>query len=159
MQMNKFGNIDILLGSCNVSTIKDGRGGIFTWLPDKPILEFSMVHFLPGAVRGNHSHPEFDEYVLVVDGTVAIVTKNPVDNSDIAMVASKGTCIRTPSGVSHAVHSLTEATYISFLTKPWDECDKPIIREDILPQSDSYRQYAKEQGFKHSAEEIREKKT
>ena len=157
--MNKFGNIDILLGECNISTIKDGRGGIFTWVPDKPILEFNMVHFLSGAVRGNHSHPEFDEYVLVVDGMIAVVTKSPVDNSEIAMVASKGTCLRTPSGVSHAVHALTDATYVSLLTKPWDECDKPIIHENLLPQSKEYMQYAKKHGFQHSIEEIKEKKT
>ena len=66
--MNKFGNIEILIPSCNLSTIDDGRGGIFTWIPDEPLMEFNMLYFKPGKVRGNHYHPEFTEYFLVTDG-------------------------------------------------------------------------------------------
>ena len=156
--MNKFGNIDILLGQCNLSTIKDGRGGIFTWIPKEPILEFNMVQFSPGKIRGNHFHPEFNEYFLVVEGTVVMVTKNPDNDSEIAMVASKGTCFHTPKGVSHAVHALTDATCVSFLTKPWDECERPILHEDLIDQGDEYKKYAEEQGFTHSIEEIKKNK-
>jgi len=155
--MNKFGNIDILSGECNLSTIRDGRGGIFTWVPDEPILEFNMVQFSPGKVRGNHSHPEFNEYFLVVEGSVVMVTKSLVDDLEIAMIASKGMCFRTPMGESHAVYALTNATCISLLTKPWDECDKPIIHDDLLPQDEEYVRYAKGQGFKHSIEEVRKR--
>ena len=63
--MNKFGNIEILTPSCNLSTIDDGRGGIFTWIPDEPLKEFNMLYFKPGKVRGNHYHPEFTEYFLI----------------------------------------------------------------------------------------------
>ena len=57
--MNKFGDIEILIPSINLSTIDDGRGGIFTWVPNEPLMEFNMLYFKPGKVRGNHHHPEF----------------------------------------------------------------------------------------------------
>ena len=130
--MKKFGNIEIIDSSCNLSTIKDGRGGIFTWLPQEPILEFNLLYFFPGKVRGNHYHPEFDEYFLVVEGSGVIMTKDPKGGSDLVMHASKGTCIRIPKNTSHAFQSITEVTCISMLSKPWDECDNPIIFDHLI---------------------------
>ena len=43
--MSKFGDIEILTPSCNLTTIQDGRGGIFTWIPNEPLLEFNMLYF------------------------------------------------------------------------------------------------------------------
>ena len=153
--MNKFGNIEILSSTCNISTLKDGRGGIFTWVPDDPILEFNILYFSPGKLRGNHNHPEFVEYFLVVDGSISMITKDPETGKEIIMLASKGTCFRTPKGVSHAVHAITEATCISLLTKPWDECDNPILHEHLVDQDQEYEEYAKSQGFTHSIEELK----
>jgi len=155
--MKKFGNMEILSSTCNLSTIKDGRGGIFTWVLDEPIHEFNMLHFHPGKSRGNHYHPEFVEYFLIVEGSIMMITKDPDNGSEIGMLCSKGTCFRTPKGVPHATHAITSATCISLLTKPWDECDKPIVHEDLIPLDNEYLEYAKKQGFKHSAEEIKEK--
>ena len=156
--MNKLGEIDILISDCNISTIKDGRGGIFTWVTNEAIYEFNMLYFSPGKVRGNHYHPEFTEYFLIVDGTVIMATKDPVDGSQIIMHASKGTCFRTPKGVSHAVHAITNATCISLLTKPWDDCKEPIVHENLVPFNKGYKEYAKSQGFKYSVEELKKKK-
>lgn len=153
--MNKFGNIEILSSTCNISTLKDGRGGIFTWVPDDPILEFNILYFSPGKLRGNHNHPEFVEYFLVVDGSISMITKDPETGKEIIMLASKGTCFRTPKGVSHAVHAVTEATCISLLTKPWEECADPILHEHLVDQDQEYEEYAKSQGFTHSIEELK----
>jgi len=54
--------------TCNLNTIRDGRGAIFTFVPDAPILEWTHQFIKAGKVRGNHCHPEFDEYILLVDG-------------------------------------------------------------------------------------------
>jgi hypothetical protein len=45
---------------------------------------------------------------------------------------SKGMCVRTPAGTSHAFYAITEVTAIAMLSKPWDECDEPIIRLDVI---------------------------
>jgi len=156
--MDKLGAIEILDSTCNISTVKDLRGGIFTWIPKEPIVEFNLLYFSPGKVRGNHQHPEFIEYFLIVDGTVVVVTKRPSDGSELIMHASKGTCFRTPKGVSHAVHAITNATCVSLLTKAWDDCSAPIIHEELIPFDESYREYAKSTGFQHSVEELKTKK-
>jgi len=153
----KFGDISILRGECNVSTVKDGRGGIFTWVPKQPIKEFNLVQFSKGKIRGNHYHPEFDEYILIVDGTFSIVTVDPETKKEMAMIASKGTCLFIPKGIPHALVASSDATCVSFLTKCWDDCDNPILREKIVDQDQEYKDYAKKEGFKYSHEEIRKK--
>ena len=141
--MQKLGNIEILQSTCNISTIQDGRGAIFTWLPTEPIVEFNMLYFLPNKIRGNHFHPEFTEYFLIVDGSVVMVTKDPKTGQEVNMLASKGVCFKTPPNTAHAVHAITESTCISLLTKPWDQCAKPIIYEDIIKFDPQYEEYIK----------------
>ena len=45
--MHKLGNIEVFESSCNITTVQDGRGAIFTWLPNEPIVEFNLLYFLP----------------------------------------------------------------------------------------------------------------
>ena len=156
--MNKFGNIEIIIGHCHVSTIKDGRGAICSWIPKSPILEFNLVVYAKDKIRGNHYHPEFDEYILIVDGSFYFVTKDPVTGDEISMIASKGTCFFIPKNTTHTLVASDAATLVSFLTKPWDECEEPIIRESLIPQDSDYNNFAKSQGFLHSAVELKQKK-
>lgn len=140
----KLGNIEVLAASCNISTVQDGRGAIFTWLPDQPVLEFNLLYFLPNKIRGNHYHPEFVEYFLIVDGSVVMVTTDPETGKEVNMHASRGVCFRTPPGTPHAVHAITEAVCISMLTKPWDECERPIVYEDLVAFDPQYVAHMKE---------------
>lgn len=140
----KLGNIEILTPSCNMSTVQDGRGGIFTWVNEQPILEFNMLYFHPSKVRGNHYHPHFTEYFLVVDGTVLLVTRDPDTGADLNLHAGRGTCFRVPAGTPHAIHAITEAVCISLLTKPWDESDPPIVHENLIPFDKDYLTFVEE---------------
>ena len=124
--------VEILQPSCNIVTVQDGRGGIFTWLPREPVLEFNMLYFQPGKTRGNHFHPEFNEYFLVVEGSGVIVWKVNVSDPDNIIHMSKGTCVRTPIGVAHAFYAITPVTAIAMLTKEWDKCDPPIRHLQVL---------------------------
>jgi dTDP-4-dehydrorhamnose 3,5-epimerase-like enzyme len=144
----KLGAIEILPSACNLATVQDGRGAIFTWVPDQPILEFNMLYFLPNKIRGNHFHPEFTEYFLVVEGTVVIVTRDPKTGEEINMHASRGTCFRTPPNTPHAVHAITQSICISMLTKEWDKSTPPIIHEDLIPFDKEYVDYIEEQRIK-----------
>lgn len=139
----KLGNIEVLSASCNITTVQDGRGAIFTWLPDLPIVEVNMLYFLPNKIRGNHFHPEFVEYFLIVDGSVVMVTQDPETHKEINMHASRGICFRTPPHTPHAVHAITDAVCISMLTKPWDTCDRPIVYEDVIGFDSDYVDFMK----------------
>ena len=122
----------ILKPSCNLETIRDGRGAIFTWFPDEPILEFNMLYFRPGKTRGFHYHPHFKEYLLVVNGSGTLVTrtdaKDPKTESFVHL--NKGTCTKTEKNIYHTVYAITQMTIVAMLTKRWDDCDPPIVRVD-----------------------------
>ena len=124
--------VEILRPQCNLETVRDGRGGIFTWIPEEPLVEFNMLYFQPGKTRGFHYHPHFIEYSLVASGSGVLVTREePEDKeSENFIHLSKGMCIRTETNVFHTVYAITEMTIIAMLTKRWDDCDPPIVRMD-----------------------------
>ena len=124
--------IEILRPKCNLETVRDGRSGIFTWIPDEPLVEFNMLYFQPGKTRGFHYHPHFVEYSLVVEGSGVLVTRDePHDKSTESLIhLSKGICIRTDINVFHTIYAITEMTIIAMLTKQWDHSDPPIVKID-----------------------------
>jgi mannose-6-phosphate isomerase-like protein (cupin superfamily) len=124
--------IENLKPSCNLATVRDGRGGIFTWVPQDKIAEFNLLYFQPGKTRGNHFHPEFTEYFLVVEGSGVMVTKDSEDAPEEVIHMSKGMCARNPTGVAHAFYAITPVTAVAMLTKPWDACNPPIVRMDVV---------------------------
>ena len=128
--------VKIIQPTCNLETVKDGRGGIFTWVPDEPILEYNMLYFSPGASRGYHYHPEFVEYLLCVKGAGVLVA-GEIENFDeqesdaeSLIHLSPGISTRTEIGTHHTVYAITDLVIVAMLTKPWDECDPPIVRID-----------------------------
>ena len=124
--------IESLKPSCNLATVRDGWGGIFTWVPQDKIAEFNMLYFQPGKTRGNHYHPEFNEYFLVVEGSGVMVTKDSEDAPEEVIHMSKGMCTRAPMGVAHAFYAITPVTAVAMLTKPWDDCHPPIVQMDVV---------------------------
>jgi len=123
-------SIKVLHPTCNLDTIKDGRGGIFTWIPEEPIVEFNMLFFKPGKTRGFHYHPEFIEYLLCVDGNGVLITRKDARDAKTEEVInlSKGVCTRAEKESYHTVYSITEMTLVAMLTKRWDKSTPPIIK-------------------------------
>ncbi len=128
----KLGNIEILRGTANPDTILDGRGAIFTWIPEEEIREFNLLYFNAGKFRGNHFHPEFTEYFIVLRGVVTLFTLDPDSKETLNMICGEGTVFKSAPGVPHAIHAVTESQCMSLITKPWDECTTPIVYENLL---------------------------
>ncbi len=116
--------------SCNLDTVRDGRGGIFTFYPDNPIVEFNFQFINKGKIRGNHYHPEYDEYYLITEGNGIMVSKTG-DGKDEFLYVGKGGCLHIPQGVSHVLYAITDCTIVTFLTKKWDDCAQPIVHENL----------------------------
>ena len=123
--------IEEILPLCNLNTVKDGRGGIFTFIPKDPIVEFNYNMVKAGKVRGNHYHPEFDEYYLLVSGQGVLVSKDGPGAEDEFIYLSPGHCVRTPKNTSHVFLAITDCTLIVLLTKKWDDCKQPIVHENL----------------------------
>jgi mannose-6-phosphate isomerase-like protein (cupin superfamily) len=116
--------------SCNLDTIRDGRGGIFTFYPGKPIVEFNFQFINKGKIRGNHFHPEFDEYYLFTEGNGVVVSKDEKGKEEFLYVGT-GDCVYIPQGVVHVTYAITDIKYVTFLTKKWDDCKVPIVHENM----------------------------
>lgn len=115
---------------CNLSTVKDGRGGIFSFYPERPIVEFNFVFVNKGEIRGNHCHPEFDEYYLITSGNGVVVTKNEKGQEEFIYVG-RGDCVYLPQGEFHVFYAITDCSKVSFLTKKWNDCSVPIIHQNL----------------------------
>ena len=122
--------ITVFHPTCNLETVKDGRGGIFTWIPKEPIVEYNLLFFKPGKTRGFHYHPHFIEYLLCVDGNGILVTRKDKNDAKTETIInlSKGVCTRAEKNAYHTVYSITEMTLVAMLTKRWDHSKPPIIK-------------------------------
>jgi dTDP-4-dehydrorhamnose 3,5-epimerase-like enzyme len=121
----------VVTPTCNLNTIRDGRGAIFSFIPEQPIVEFTHQFIKAGHVRGNHCHPEFDEYILLVDGSGVEVERDMVTGEEHFIYMSKGECIYIPRDTYHVFMAITDCQSVSFLTKRWDECKVPIRHSNL----------------------------
>ena len=128
--------LKVIRPSINLSTVRDGRGFISTYLPDDDIKEFNIVYFHPGMVRGMHYHPHFVEYSLVAEGEGVFVYRTNADDAatEKSLLLSKGMCLRTPKGVAHTIYSVTELTVIASLSNRWDDSHPPIVQIGEVPK-------------------------
>ena len=116
--------ISLLKTDVNLNTIKDGRGGIFTYYPEKDtIKEWSYIVTFKGEERGYHYHEEFDEYIMFVEGHGCYHNSQ----GDFVLVGS-GDCVYLPQGTEHTFTPLSDCKMIAMLTKRWNECKKPIVK-------------------------------
>jgi mannose-6-phosphate isomerase-like protein (cupin superfamily) len=116
---------------CNLNTIRDGRGAIFSFVPDAPILEWTHQFIKAGKVRGNHCHPEFDEYILLVAGAGVEVEKDSETGAESFIYMNQGECIFIPANTYHVFLAITDCQSVSFLTKRWDDCKEPIRHQNL----------------------------
>ncbi len=117
--------------TANLDTVKDGRGGIFTFIPKDPIVEFNYNFIKSGKIRGNHYHPEFDEYFLLTEGEGVLVSRDSEQSNQEFIYLSKGHCAYTPKSINHVFLAITDCIAVAMLTKKWDDCKDPIIHMDV----------------------------
>ena len=116
---------------CNLATVRDGRGGIFTFYPKDPVVEFNFMFVKANNIRGNHYHPEFDEYFLLTSGEGVMVSKDSPDAKEEFLYLSSGQCIYSPKNTMHVFYAITDCTAVVHLTKKWNDCKNPIIHENL----------------------------
>jgi mannose-6-phosphate isomerase-like protein (cupin superfamily) len=129
--MTEWKRLEFLRPTMNLDTVKDGRGGILTYVPPEPVVEWNLIVTKAGKVRGMHWHPHFVEYLLFVDGHGVVVSQDRDDEAgesrEVTNV-SKGVCTRAPVGVAHTVLAITDLTFVAILTRKWDDSDPPIVQ-------------------------------
>lgn len=114
---------------CNLVTLEDGRGGIFTYYPETPIVEWNLLFTKAGESRGFHFHKEFDEYVLITSGHGAYLGCDEDGTEQVHKVAA-GDCLHFPKRTPHTLRAITDMRMVALLTKRWDDCAEPLTRID-----------------------------
>lgn len=113
----------------NPITFKDGRGVIATYYPQRlDIKEWNYIVTLKGSIRGKHYHDEFDEYIMLVEGSGIYVELT--DGEEYSTMVATGDCIYIPMGVPHTFYPTDDTKAIALLTKKWNDCEAPITRID-----------------------------
>lgn len=121
--------IKVLKPDVNLSTLTDGRGGVFTYFPERDsIIEWSYIVTHKENTRGHHHHPEFDEYIMFVRGHGCYVEKLNSGGEEVYLVGP-GDCLYIPAGTNHTFRPLEDCTIVTLLTKKWKECDVPIVKD------------------------------
>ena len=103
----------------------DHRGAIYSYVPKDKIVEFVYLSTKQGVTRGDHYHEEFDEYIMLVHGE-GIYIELLDDGSKRKILMAPGQTIYIPKLIPHTFIPLTDCKSVSFLTKPWNKCKKPI---------------------------------
>ncbi len=116
-------------------SFSDGRGVIATYYPPFPIVEFNLLVFNKGKTRGSHSHSYFWEIFGIVDDNSGVfICIDIKDGKKYTYLLSKGNFVVTPPKTAHAFYSLGQATCISMLTTKWNDCNPPIVRQEVVYQ-------------------------
>ena len=122
--------VELFKPDCNLDTVRDGRGGIFTWIPKEPIVEWNLNNIKEGKVRGHHYHPEFIEYFMVISGEGVHVSTD-LNGKEKFFHMTKGQCVKIPKNVPHVFYAIKETTAVALLTKKWDDSNPPIVHQDM----------------------------
>jgi mannose-6-phosphate isomerase-like protein (cupin superfamily) len=104
---------------CNIDTVKDGRGGIFTWVPKELIKEIDLVYITPGLGKEDIQN-DFTEYFLMVDGSGVMVFQDPEGHQEIHHM-SRGDCVYCTPGIVHSFHAITPAVSLMLRSKALGE--------------------------------------
>jgi len=104
---------------------EDHRGRIISFYPEDVLAEYNLIITNQGEERGYHYHPEFEEYILIVDGTCRFTEYNG-DNENTVNIET-GDSVLIPRGVPHSFFAVTDLKFVSLLNKLWHESEKPIV--------------------------------
>lgn len=109
----------------------DERGAISTFLPHEALVEYNLVTIRAGHLRGMHWHPHFIEYLLFTAGRGHMRWRDKDSGHVHDLVVYPGFSTRAVPGIVHAVEADTDLTFVAMLTRRWDDCDPPIVKESV----------------------------
>ena len=108
---------------------KDHRGSILSFPTEDNIVEYNLMITRQGDQRGFHYHPEFHEYMIVVEGECEF-TEFSSTGDHHRVILKTGDSIRIPIGTAHTFTALTDFKFVSMLTKQWEKSNPPIVKVD-----------------------------
>ncbi|MBI4438995.1 cupin domain-containing protein [Candidatus Woesearchaeota archaeon] len=96
---------------------KDQRGEISNVL-EKPINHVAVITSKKGSIRGNHYHPEQDQYVYLISGRYESVSKDlrHEDAKNETITIEPGDLVMTPPMIAHAMRFAEDSVMLNLTT-------------------------------------------
>ena len=89
---------------------RDQRGWVlFPWEKKGAEIDpttIHIAHLLPGATRGNHSHPRVAEWLCPIEGEGLLQWRSPSGEILELHLEAQARCVRIRPGVAHAVTNI-----------------------------------------------------
>lgn len=105
-----------------LSVVKDSRRTLSN-LFRADIKDVNFYEAKKGSVLGNHYHKKTDEYFFIVKGICLVHTPS---NKKMAM---KGALFVIKPPMNHSIECITDCSFITFLTEPYDSINPDIFKE------------------------------
>jgi dTDP-4-dehydrorhamnose 3,5-epimerase-like enzyme len=97
----------------------DERGSIWDFLTDKEVHHVGFLISKKNSIRGKHYHKEQEQYTLVLNGKMKIITKN-IQNKDSKVeetILEKMEMVKFPPFYYHALESLEDSECLVLTSK------------------------------------------
>ena len=104
-----------------VSVNSDSRRTL-TNLLRRDIKDINVCEAKKGCILGNHYHKLTDEYFYIVRGTCL------VHSGDNSQIVNKRSLFLIEPNIKHSVECLTDVTYLTFLSEPFNESNPDIYK-------------------------------
>ena len=92
---------------------EDERGVIVNVLEHTAFEHLAYITCNPGAVRGNHYHPNEDQWIFMVVGRMAVRAVDIVTEETWNYMVEEGQLEYMPPGIAHAYHFPKETVFIN----------------------------------------------
>ncbi len=122
--------VDVVVRS--LPRFSDDRGSLFeafrpsaSALP--PAVQWNVVDSEPHVMRGMHAHLAYDEYYVVLDGTMIVGLRDTRPGSPtegrtavLTLEGARPQLVAMPTGIMHGIHAATRCRLLVGLAREWD---------------------------------------
>jgi oxalate decarboxylase/phosphoglucose isomerase-like protein (cupin superfamily) len=114
----------------------DDRGWVlFPWEKKESNIDSAtihIVHILPGATRGNHSHPRAAEWLCPIEGEGLLQWRSPSGELLELHLEPLRKCIRIRPGVAHAITNVGAGELLLLAARENDPSGDLTVPEKII---------------------------
>ncbi|MDD4858057.1 MAG: WxcM-like domain-containing protein [Candidatus Krumholzibacteria bacterium] len=138
MQKTIFGDKGGQIESFSIESCRhcDERGWVlFPWENRETRIDpktIHVVHFVPGATRGNHSHPRVAEWLCPIEGEGLLTWRSPSGELQELHLEAQARCVRIRPGVPHAVTNVGPGELILIAARESDPAGDLSVPDKVV---------------------------
>ena len=91
-----------------------------------------LVHILPGATRGNHSHPRVAEWICPIEGEGLLRWRSPSGELNELHLEAQTRCVRIRPNVAHALTNIGSGELLLMAAREKDPAGDLTVPDRIV---------------------------